>query len=41
MLLPDKTLPVFQGKHMQLVSGFVDKSPQGKHGLEGAEADVG
>lgn len=38
MLLPDtQALSVFQGKRMQLVSGLVE-SPQGKHGMEGAES---
>lgn len=34
-----QALSVFQGKHMQLVSGLVE-SPQGKHGVEGAEAEA-
>lgn len=41
MLLPDKTLSVFQGKHMQLVSGLVDSLYKVNMGWKGLERTQG
>lgn len=41
MLLPDKTLSVFQGKHMQLVSGLVESPYKVNMGWKGLEQTEG